>query len=94
MHLFRRERSFAFELLGSKQNGVIVDGDVIRVFPVTDALPYATGGDCIRLYRQVPRCTQAIHQAVAGPLRGECASSNIPLKISNLTGTNFRVSAT
>lgn len=73
--------------LGSKQNGVVGDGDVIRVFLATDTLPYAIVGDCIpRLHRQISRCTQAVHQAATGPLRGEC---DILLEISNLTGTEF-----
>lgn len=45
-------------VLGSKQNGVIVDGDVVRVFLATDTLPHAIAGDCIpRFHRQVSRCT-------------------------------------
>lgn len=55
-----QERGIASMLsaLGSKQNGVIVDGDVVRVFLATDTLPHAVAGDCIpRFHRQVSRCT-------------------------------------
>lgn len=62
-----------FGARGSEQNGVVVDGDVVRVLVATDTFSHVAAGDHIpRVHRQVPRCPQAVHQAAAGPLRGEC----------------------
>lgn len=68
----------AYGAFGSRQNGVVVDGSVVRVFPVPDAVSHATADDHIpRVHRQVPRCPPAIHQVAVGAVRGESSLCQI-----------------
>jgi len=59
----------------SKQNGVVMDSGVVRVFLDANTFSHATVSDRIpRIYRQVSRRAQVVHQAVIGLVRGEFAN--------------------
>lgn len=65
-----------------------MDSDIVRIFLAADTFPYVATGDCVsRIHRQVPRCTQAIHQVAAGSLRGKFACGVFPTEFAKLTGT-------